>query len=315
MRPLRVLVCGTGYGRTYLEAIRLGGARYHLAGILARGSPRSELAASEYGVPLYRSLDDLAPGIDLACAVIGAASFHLVLGLLERNIHVLCEHPQRSSCVHSALEFAASRGLCVHVNGHFADLRAAEAFVDHCRLENGIAPPCFFHVTCTDRSLYAALDILRRVLVSFAPFQFQVTSRLAPFTIVQGLLAGVPVTFHLQSRNDGRVLPDGSPAYLVDHRIVVGFRSGLLTLLSVNGPVAWNANMNSAVGPSPLLFTVTQEYSALTAALLYEQRIATNLAAVDAIVKNMQEGATPPEQAPNYLLDVSRAWEALSALL
>ena len=36
MNALQVLVCGTNYGRIYLEAIRLGGAGYRLAGIFAR---------------------------------------------------------------------------------------------------------------------------------------------------------------------------------------------------------------------------------------------------------------------------------------
>lgn len=170
-------------------------------------------------------------------------------------------------------------------------------------------------MVATDRSLYAALDILRRVIVSFAPFQFHVTSRLPPFTVVQGLLGGVPTTFHLQRSSDGRALPDASPAYLVNHRIVAGFPSGILTLLSMNGPVMWNANQSCAPDSTQPLFTVAHEDRALTAKLFYKQRVAANLAAITAMVKNMRERVTPPEQAPDYLLEVSRAWETLGGLL
>ena len=315
MNPVQVLVCGTNYGRIYLEAIRLGGTGYRLTGILARGSALSQEVACELGVPLYRCVDDLAPRIDLACSAVGASGHNVVLSLLSRGIHVLCEHPQTPSRLQAALDAAARGKLSFHVNGHFADLEAAAAFIRHCRQQSGTAPLSFFHVTATDRSLYAAVDILGRVLGSFAPFEFHVTSRLVPFTVVQGLLRGVPVTFHIQRCADGRLLADGSPSYLVDHRIAAGFPSGILTLLSMNGPVVWNANLNSAASPTQPLFTVVHESHVLTAELLHKQRIAANLAAIEALVRSMREGVRSPEQAPDYLLEVSRAWETLGALL
>jgi thiazolinyl reductase component of yersiniabactin synthetase len=315
MNPLNILVCGTNYGRTYIEAIHLGGARYRLAGILARGSARSKQVARAYGVPLYLCIEGLARDIDLACAAMGASAADVVLGLLGRGIHVLSEHPQKPNQLQSALGAAASRGLCFHVNGHFADLEAARAFISRYRQEFAAACPSFFHVTATERSLYAALDILRRVLPSFAPFQFHLTSRLPPFSVVQGLLNGVPAMFHLQGSAKGLPLPDGSPAYLIDHRIVAGFPSGILTLLSMNGPVVWNANPNCVTHPAQPLFTVAHEDRALTTELLCQKRVVANLAAISAVVKNMGERITPPQQEPDYLLEVSRAWETIGSLL
>ena len=60
MNALQVLVCGTNYGRIYLEAIRLGGPAYKLVGLLARGSPVSQQVARELGVPLYRRAEDVS---------------------------------------------------------------------------------------------------------------------------------------------------------------------------------------------------------------------------------------------------------------
>jgi yersiniabactin synthetase, thiazolinyl reductase component len=314
VKPLNVLVCGTNYGRTYLEAIKLGSRNYRLAGILARGSARSRELAREYHVPLYVGIEDLALDIEVACAVMGASGFDVVLGLLGRGIHVLCEHPYKPSRLQLALDTAASRSLCFHVNGHFADLEAAAVFVSHCRRASA-SIPSFIHVIATDRSLYAALDILRRVLRSFAPFQFQVTSRLPPFILVQGLLGGVPVTLHIQRNAGNVVLPDASPAYLADHRIAAGFPSGILTLLSMNGPVVWNANLNCVAQPTEPLFTIAHADRTLTSESLWQQRVAANLAAISTINKSMSEHSTPHQQAPEYLLDVSRAWEAIGGLL
>jgi thiazolinyl imide reductase len=314
MNPLHILVCGTNYGKIYLDAVRLGGPQYHLAGILARGSARSQQMACDYGVSLYRRVEDLHPDIDLACAAVGASGFDVVLSLLARDIHVLCEHPQKPSCIKSALEVATARGLCFHVNGHFADLEASEAFINHCRRKSGTGSPSFFHVTATDRSLYAVLDILRRVLVSLAPFQFYLTSRLQPFTVVQGLLNSVPVTFQIQRCPNGHPFPDGSPSYLVDHRITVGFPSGILSLLSMNGPVVWNENLSCAA-PRQQLFSLAYEDRSLTTELLRHKRIAANVATIAMMARSVREGVIPPEQTPEYLIDVSHTWATLGGLL
>jgi pyochelin biosynthesis protein PchG len=314
MNALQVLVCGTNYGRIYLEAIRLGGPAYTLVGVLARGSPVSERVASEYGIPLYRHVKDLPPGIHFACAAMGISGSDVVLGLLSRGIHVLCEHPQKPSHLRAALDLADSRDLCFHINGHFANLEAGAAFVDFCLRKSGVLPACFFHVTATDRSLYAVLDILRRVLLSFTPCEFNVTSQLPPFTTIQGLLGGIPVTFYLQSDSQ-RPLADGSPEYLVDHRIAAVFPSGILTLLSMNGPVIWNANLNQGTKPSELVFTVAHEDRALTVENLCEQRVCANLSAISALAQNIRDRVTPPEQTRDYLLEVSSLWEILGALL
>jgi pyochelin biosynthesis protein PchG len=315
MNVLQVLVCGTNYGRIYLEAIRLGGPAYKLVGVLARGSPVSQLVAHEYGIPLYRHIEDLPSGIDFACAAMGASGSDVVLGLLSRGIHVLCEHPPKSSHLLAALDLANSSDLCFHINGHFANLEAAAAFVNLCRRKRGVTPACFFHVTATDRSLYAVVDILRRVLVSFTPCELKLTSRLPPFTTIQGLLAGIPVTFDLQSGDSQRPLADGSPEYLVDHRIVVGFPFGILTLLSMNGPVIWNANLNQGAPRNEAIFTIAHEDCSLTIERLHEQRVCANLSAVLALTQNIRDRATPPEQTRDYLLDVSGLWENLGALL
>jgi len=315
MNPLRVLVCGTNYGRIYLEAIRLGGPAYRLVGILARGSTRSQLLARDYGVPLYCQVEDLVPGIDLACAAMGTSGTEVVLSVLSRGIHVLCEHPQRPSQLRAALHAAISRGLCFHVNGHFANLPPTATFITYCRRKSEAEPASFFQVTATDRSLYAALDILHRVIVSFAPYDFHVSSRLQPFTLVQGILGGVPVTLQLQCGDVRNRLPDGSSTYLVDHHIAVGFPSGVLTLMSMNGPVIWNANLNSQASSTEPLFEAVQEKCALTCTELHEHRVSANLSAISALVKNIREGVRPPEQASDYLLEVSSTWEILGALL
>src|SRR5262249_25996393 len=288
------------YGRTYIEAINLAATSYHLMGILSRGSERSKRLAREQGVPLYGDLEELPRNIDLACTAMGSLGSDVVLGLLRRGIHVLCEHPLKPTALRSFLGAATQNGVCFHINGHFADLDAAAAFIVRCRDMARRTLPCFIEVMATERSLYAALDILRRTLPVFAPFQFHAISRLPPLSLVQGFLQGVPTIVQIQSNTKGRPLPDGSPNYLMDHRIVVAFRSGILSLLSMNGPVVWNANLNSIADPGLPLFTVAHRECALTADLLYPKRVAANLAAISDIVKHIRDGIVPLHQEAQY---------------
>jgi thiazolinyl imide reductase len=310
---MRVLVCGSNYGRVYVEAIRRGAANYTLAGILARGSARSQLLALAHGVPFYCGLEGLDSNVDFACAALGTSGSDVVLGLLARGVHVLCEHPQKVRCLESALDAAASKRRCFHINGHFANLSAATVFIDRCRRESSVEGPSFFEVTVTDRSMYAALDLLGRIRMTLRPFAFQQIGRSAPFVVVQGAVAGVSTTWHIQ-RNINGPLPDGSPDYLVDHRIVAGFPSGILTLLSMNGPVVWNANLNGIKNLEQPIFTLLHEDRSLTTERLFRQRIDANLTAMDALARNIYEGVVPAEQEPRYLLEVSRAWEGLTRL-
>ncbi len=134
--------------------------------------------------------------------------------------------------------------------------------------------------------------------------------------MIQGTLGGIPVTLQVQRsiRAEGGLLRDGSTSYLVDHRLAGGFPSGILTLLSVSGPVVWNANWNRNAEAAGPLCKVYGD-AGLTGIELRRQRTRANLLAIESLVRSARERLTPPEQAPEYLLGVSRVWETAGALL
>ncbi len=316
MKRYRVLVCGTNYGQTYIQAIQQSPETFELAGILARGSLRSIKVAGACGVPLYQSVESLGGEIDIACAAMGTSGADVVLRLLERRIHVLCEHPQTPDFLDSALRSANASQTCFHINGHFASLKAASAFIRYCRLQSQSADPVFFDAMITDRSLYASLDILRRVAKTFEPFNFSAYGAFAPFTVVQGTLGGIPATFQVQpSRSEGHLmLQDGDSSYYVDYRLAVVFPQGILTMLSVAGPVIWNSNLGR---PSALRQrTWTSVYSRPPSGFnLYGERIKANLNALRCLVKNVRQRVVPAEQSYSHLSEVSIAWKRIGALV
>ena len=94
----KVVVCGTGFGRVYLQALRLAGMPFELVGIMARGSARSRACAAHYDVPLCREVDELPDGTELVCVVVssrinGGRGAELAQSLMARGVHVMQEHP------------------------------------------------------------------------------------------------------------------------------------------------------------------------------------------------------------------------------
>jgi thiazolinyl reductase component of yersiniabactin synthetase len=186
MKPLRVLVCGTNYGSSYLQAIRLEPRAYKLAGILTRGSDRSRSIARANGVPLWRSTDGLSADIDLACVALPSAASRVTLDLLDRGIPVLCEHPQTARLIESALKKATAHHTCFHLNAHFANLSAPQAFLRECQRHRRRHEPAFVEVVAADRALYAAVDLLRRSLGSLPHFRGRAAQHADPFSTLTG---------------------------------------------------------------------------------------------------------------------------------
>jgi thiazolinyl imide reductase len=313
MKRLRVLVCGTNYGRIYLDAIALKPSRYELAGILAVGSARSRKVAAQHRAPLFHNVEELPGDIHLACAAMGSSGSDAVLALLDRGIHVVCEHPLRPAYLDAALARASKQNLCFHLNAHLAMLPAARKFIAECRsLLNG-KPPAFVSVMATDRSLYATTDLLRHLLQDSPVFHLESRSVIPQFTILNGSFGPTGTSFQIQGSmsSDGTIRPDGGPGYLVDCRVAVATSAGMLTLMSINGPVVWNANYGGAKPATSALWKFVGTRTPPNARQLYSQRVRANLDSMDAIARHRNGQPAPDNQTPEHILAVSRLWEDL----
>ena len=316
MRPMRVLVCGSNYGRSYISALRHEPRKYQLAGILARGSARSQRVAAVNGVPLYCSAQELPDNIDLACNAMSSSAWALVLQLVRRGTHVLCEHPYPAGKLKHALALASKHNVHFHVNGHFANLSAPKAFIHDCRRLSKLARPKFVEVMATERSLYGAFDILASAMGRLPSFRGRVLSRRAKFVLLEGTLGKLPVrlTVQVSGKNSSGRLADGSPAYLLDLRLTTAFPTGLLTLLSVAGPVVWTSAPAQVLGNSEPLSTICH-HEKQTLAELGEQRVQANVEALNSIRNAILGRGAPETQQPDHILQVSKAWEHIGRQL
>jgi NAD-dependent oxidoreductase involved in siderophore biosynthesis len=137
----------------------------------------------------------------------------------------------------------------------------------------------FLDAMLSPRLLYGMLDILRYALGPLQP-------------------RAVPAQFRFEP-----LLPDGSKDNIVDCRIAVGFPSGILTLLSLAGPVIWTANYRRKVRfVSHTIF----ESEGLTRDAFRQQRRSAVAEAMASLGKK--------RPSLEHLLDVSRAAERIARL-
>lgn len=317
MNRIKVLVCGTNYGRAYLSAISRQADAFELVGVLARGGSRSYQVAADNGVPLYVDLREIGKNVDLACAAMSSSAWPVVLKLLEQGVHVLCEHPQRSAALMAGLRLCARRNVKFHLNAHFGYLPAARAFAKECLRLRKKARPVFLQALATERSLYGLLDILKISLGSLEPCRMRLVHREKRFCLLRGTLGCLPSHFLVQvsGTKGAHHLPDGSPAYLFDHRLAVGFPSGVLTLMSMSGPVVWNSAPARTRGARDSLWTSLYDQGTRTRDDLREQRIEANIVALESIRRAILFGQTADAQRPSHILEVSRAWECIGRRL
>ena len=66
----------------------------------------------------------------------------------------------------------------------------------------------------------------------------------------------VRLSVQVSGKKGSGQLADGSPAYLLDLRLTMAFPTGLLTLLSVTGPVVWTSAPAQVLGNSEPLSAI-----------------------------------------------------------
>ncbi|MBF6137350.1 Gfo/Idh/MocA family oxidoreductase [Nocardia otitidiscaviarum] len=246
---VKVLVCGTGFGRVYLRALER--EPFQLTGILARGGERSRACAREYGVPLHTAPDQVPDGVDLACVVVpsgvgGGPGAELAQAFLARDIPVVLEHPVRADELADCLRVAARRRVMFGVNTFYVHLEPVRRFLDAAHRLLRTHPATFVDASCAVQVSYDLLDIIGQTLGGLSPWALEpseISQRLhglarSAFTdrCVNAVIAGVPVTL----RVNNQVVPDDldHPTHL-RHQVTLGTEAGTLVLASTHGPVLW----------------------------------------------------------------------------
>lgn len=311
---MQVLLCGTHYGASYIEALWQHPAGLRLAGILSRGSEYSRQLARQLSVPYYASLEAIPAGaIDAAVVAVGGDGATLAEALLERGVHVLAEHPIDPEPLASLLQTAARLGRVFHLNSHFADLETVAPFVDHCTELRRHGPTLFVNAQMNPRTAFSLIEILARALGTLEPFALGRPGEApegapAAFAAVPALLGGVSATLLCQrfvSAHD-----DGS-ATLVSHQILAGFASGNVFLGDAFGPVTWLTRLGGQIPLSLPWWAQLGPASEIAGSPHSGIRRRANQLALDRFARQIAGAPAPAMQRGAHLLGVARVWRAL----
>ncbi|GIG40587.1 Gfo/Idh/MocA family oxidoreductase [Cellulomonas phragmiteti] len=257
-RPLRTVVCGTGFGRFHLEGVRLVPDDLELVGVLARGSAFSRAYAQEQGVPFYARVEDLPDDVEVACVAVGSAvqggpGTQLAHALMARGVHVLQEHPVHHDELADLLRAARRHGVVYHLDPFYRYVEPVARFLDGARELRRRGAVVHVDATSAIQVLHPLLDVLALALGGVRPAAFgdpaPVDDRVAavsatsqPYRVLQGAVAGVPVTLRVQNQLHPS---DGDNHALVWHRLALSGEGGTLTLTDTHGPVLWQPRLHA----------------------------------------------------------------------
>ncbi len=256
-RPLRVVVCGTGFGRIHLRAVGLvPGLR--LAGVLARGGDASRGLAAAHGVPLWTDVAELPADVDLASVAVGSAvqggpGSELVLALLARGIHVLQEHPAHPDEITAAARAARTAGVRYRLSTHYRHVRATRGFLASAERLRARSPIVHVDAAGPVHLLQPLVDILGLAVGGLRPWAFTdpverpheltaLEARPSPLTAIEGVVGGIPLSLRV---HDELHPADRDNHALLWPRIALASEAGVLTLADVHGPVTWSPALHT----------------------------------------------------------------------
>lgn len=248
-KPLKVLVCGTNFGRVYLKGLERCGDKFKIAGIFSHGSTQSKQEAEKYGVPLITDLNKVSKkDFDMACVVIrstavGGKGTEIAGALLEKGIHVIQEHPVHYNDIVKLLKVAKENNCVYQVNSFYPNVKNVQEFIVKSNKLLKKSRPTYIDATCSTQVLFPMISILGKALSGFHTWKLQtidsVNSKF-PFKVLSGEIRGIPAIVKIQNQLDPKD-PDNNGFLL--HRIVLGTTEGSLCLDNSNGLVIWNPQM------------------------------------------------------------------------
>ena len=331
----RVLVCGTGFGKVYLNAIAQTPG-YKIAGIMAQGSQRSRQLADHFGVPLYSDPGDEEICPDCACVVVpnaagGGKGAEIAAQLLGRGIPTLLEHPAHEKEILQCIR--ASDGVPFLLNPFYRYIDPIQDFLNAAAFLRKEATLLNASLTCAIHVLYDGLDILGCAIGALAPWKLgDVVSTpgngvdITELEVGGGnktigaLLGGVPVSVTVNTEVD-RNDPD-HPLHLY-HRITLTFSSGTLCLVNTHGPVVWLPFLQIPRSKEGSLDSIFKsEESQIPSAQIVGSPVAPNMAQtlhevwakgiIRALNELTSQGHSEKRQSAQFQILVSRLWSEVS---
>lgn len=244
MERLRIVVCGTVFGRYYLEGIKLLQDKYELVGIVAKGGERSQKAAERYGVPLITNPEKLTKEqVDVACVVIkstiiGGDGTDLAKMFLKKGIHVIQEQPVHLKDYQECLMLSKNNNCKYSLNTFYPHLGNIRKMIEVAYVLKKHMPITFIRAECSVQLLFPMLDMIGRVVGGLSPNKFEKLNGefKQRFAVLNGEIRDVPILLTVDNQMD---LSAKESNLTMFHRMQIGTPKGTLMLTDTHSELLW----------------------------------------------------------------------------
>lgn len=254
-KKLKVIVCGTTFGQFYMEVLHRHSDEFEFMGIVAGGSERSRVCSKTYGVPLYRSIDELPEKPDIACVIIrsgalGGRGTDIAESLMNMGVHIIQEQPIHKTDTKSCIQSALKNKVNFMTGDLYVHLPEVKKLISGVKTAMQLQKPAYIHITTCPQVSYPMVDIMDKMFSPLPKWSFDTISEAnGPFQIASGRLGDVPLYVTYNNQIDPAD-PDNYMHML--HRFTIGFEGGRFELPDTHGPLMW----------MPRLHIPTQGYNA-----------------------------------------------------
>lgn len=243
---LKVVVCGTGFGTFYAEAVKRS-EFFELAGIVAKGSERSRKCAAHYGVPLYHSPKEVPADIDAACVAIrssslGGAGTDMSLEFLKRGVNVILEQPVHHKDLMECYKTAKENHCCFMTGDLYLNMPEIRRFLKVCRYmrEQG-QKLMYLRAGSSVQAFYPFVEILKQLVPGGVIEELVIGEQRGGFKEANGKIGGIPIS--IQFNNDMNPEDPDNHMQLL-HSFCCFYESGRLELVDTRGPLVWYPRLN-----------------------------------------------------------------------
>jgi pyochelin biosynthetic protein PchG len=301
---MKVVVCGSNYGRLYVPAIQ-GIENLEVRAILGRDSQRSKDLAAEARVPLLSEVTSLPDDVEMAC--VATTSFKqgpLILSLLDGGIHVLAEHPVSADLIRAARSGRYKAEL--HVNSLFSDTAIAHQYFELAEEKRRNNSLLFATGYCMNQTLFSWLDIVVRAIGCTEIRDINIRT-LEKLDLVDFQVGDVTVAAAIQTRMDPT---ESRRNTIFTHSLNLGFLGGVLSLGGSYGPLTWVPSLGLAE-PQNALYDFVSGQTPQNGTDMLAMREAANVHALKRLMETIKGGKDFPEQSTEHLVAISQASEMI----
>lgn len=243
----KAVVCGTGFGMFYIEAIKHLPEEFELVGIVAKGSERSRKCAESYGVKIYNTVAEVPEDVDLACVAIrssslGGSGTDMTVEFLNRGINVILEQPVHHDDLKLCFKTAQKNKCCFMTGDLYMNMPEIRRFLQICHFMKTKGEKIeYIKAGSCVQAFYPFVEIFNQLVSGSEITINDVGEQMGGFKQITGMAGDIPFSFQFNNSMNPQD-PDNHMQIL--HNFCCYYQSGRLELVDSRGPLIWYQRMN-----------------------------------------------------------------------